>query len=102
MEDHSKNCLYDLLKAQSMNNPEAIAISAPGRISLTYSLLHTFIKKTVEKLNGSGIGRSDRVAIVVPNGPEMATAFLAVSTCATSAPLNSAYRESEFNFFLVI
>lgn len=99
MEAHSKNCLYDLLKAQSMNNPEAIAISAPGRISLTYSLLHTFINKTVEKLNGSGIGRSDRVAIVVPNGPEMATAFLAVSTCATSAPLNSAYRESEFNFY---
>ena len=37
--------------------------------------------------------------MVVPNGPEMATLFLAVSSCATSAPLNSGYKESDFNFY---
>lgn len=99
MVAYTKKSLYDLLKTQSSKNPEAIAISAPGRITLTYSRLYTFINGIVEQLNGLGIGRGDRVAIVVPNGPEMAVAFLAVSTCATSAPLNSGYRESEFDFY---
>ena len=44
------------------------------------------------RLNAIGIGRGDRVAIVLPNGPEMATAFLAVACGATTAPLNPAYR----------
>ena len=42
----------------------------------------------------------DRVALVLPNGPEMAVAFLAVSACATCAPLNPAYRQQEFEFYL--
>ena len=40
------------------------------------------------QLNARGVGRGDRVAIVLPNGPEMATAFLAVAATATTAPLN--------------
>ena len=91
--------VYDLLKAQNSKYPAASAIFAPGRIPLTYSRLYTFINGIVEQLNGLGIGRRDRVAIVVPNGPEMAVVFLAVSACATSAPLNSGYRESEFDFY---
>jgi len=99
MVAYTKKNLYDLLKTQSSENPEAIAISAPGRIPFTYNRLYNFINGIVEQLNGLGIGRNDRVAIVVPNGPEIAAAFLAVSTCATSAPLNSGYRESEFDFY---
>src|SRR5690606_13641627 len=55
---------------------------------------------TVERLNALGIGRNDRVAIVLPNGPEMATAFVAIAAGATTAPLNPAYREEEFAFYL--
>jgi acyl-CoA synthetase (AMP-forming)/AMP-acid ligase II/acyl carrier protein len=47
-----------------------------------------------------GVGRNDRVAIVLPNGPEMAVAFLAVTAGATSAPLNPAYGAKEFDFYL--
>jgi acyl-CoA synthetase (AMP-forming)/AMP-acid ligase II len=47
-----------------------------------------------------GIGRNDRVAIVLPNGPEMAAAFVAVASSATTAPLNPAYRADEFEFYL--
>jgi amino acid adenylation domain-containing protein len=53
-----------------------------------------------EKLNRIGIGRNDRVAMALPNGPEMAVAFLAVASCATSAPLNPACRADEFEFYL--
>jgi acyl-CoA synthetase (AMP-forming)/AMP-acid ligase II len=37
---------------------------------------------------------------VLPNGPEMATAFLGVASATASAPLNPAYRKDEFEFYL--
>ncbi|MDB5362285.1 MAG: Fatty-acid-CoA ligase FadD7 [Rhodospirillales bacterium] len=76
------------------------AIGAPGRPALTYGGLQALAKRTIESLNRVGIGRGDRVAIVLPNGPEMATAFIAVAAGATSAPLNPAYRADEFDFYL--
>ncbi len=51
-------------------------------------------------LNGLGVGRGDRVGIVLPNGPEMATAFLGVASAAVAAPLNPAYKREEFEFYL--
>lgn len=76
------------------------AIGAPGRPALTYGGLRALAKRTTESLNRVGIGRDDRVAIVLPNGPEMATVFIAVAAGATSAPLNPAYRADEFDFYL--
>jgi oxalate---CoA ligase len=51
-------------------------------------------------LNDLGIGRNDRVVIVLPNGPELASAFLAVAAGATAAPINPAYRQEDFAFYL--
>ena len=76
------------------------AITAPGRPALTHCGLRALAARTVAALNGMGIGRNDRVAIVLPNGPEMAAAFLAVAAGATTAPLNPAYRADEFEFYL--
>jgi oxalate---CoA ligase len=54
----------------------------------------------VGRLQSMGIGRHDRVAIALPNGPEMAVAFLAVTAGAIAAPLNPEYRNDEFEFYL--
>jgi acyl-CoA synthetase (AMP-forming)/AMP-acid ligase II len=51
-------------------------------------------------LRALGIKAGDRVAIVMPNGPEMAAAFVAVACWACAAPLNPAYRADEFDFYL--
>ena len=80
--------------------PDAIAIGAPGRTPLTYAGLTELVSKTVADLNARGIGRNDRVAIVLPNGPEMAAAFIAIGAGATTAPLNPAYRQEEFEFYM--
>ncbi|MXX55172.1 MAG: AMP-binding protein [Gemmatimonadetes bacterium] len=77
-----------------------IAFSAPGRPDLTYDGLRDHVRATVAALNERGIGRGDRVAIVLPNGPEMASAFVAIAAGATTAPLNPAYRQPEFEFYL--
>ena len=62
--------------------PGDIAILAPGRRPLTYGRLRGHIHEVVTTLKGMGVGRNDRVALVLPNGPEMAAAFLAVSAAA--------------------
>ena len=76
------------------------AIGAPGRPPLDFAGLRTLADATVARLNALGIGRADRVAIVLPNGPEMAAAFVAASCGCATAPLNPTYREDEFDFYL--
>jgi acyl-CoA synthetase (AMP-forming)/AMP-acid ligase II len=78
----------------------APALSAPGRTDLSHEGLRRLIGDTMARLNQLGIGRGDGVAIVLPNGPEMAASFLAVAATAATAPLNPAYREEELNFYL--
>lgn len=76
------------------------ALLAPGRPTLTYDGLRGHVAAVIDGLNARGIGRNERVAIVLPNGPEMASAFLSVAAGATAAPLNPAYKEEEFDFYL--
>ncbi len=78
----------------------APAIRAPERPTLSYAALRALADRTVATLNGIGIGRGDRVGIVLPNGPEMAAAFIAIAAGATTAPLNPAYKDEEFEFYL--
>ena len=88
------------LEALLSTGTDAAAIAAPSRKPLTHGELRALIKRTVASLNALGAGRNDRVAIVLPNGPEMAACFLAVASGTASAPLNPAYREEEFEFYL--
>ncbi|WPB84795.1 acyl--CoA ligase [Sediminicoccus rosea] len=78
----------------------APALRAPGRPALTHEGLRALAAGTVAALNAKGIGRGDRVAIVLPNGPEMAAAFLCVAAGASTAPLNPSYKGDEFTFYL--
>jgi oxalate---CoA ligase len=89
--------LQELL-AQGMD--AAKAVSAPDRTALSHGQLRKLIAVTLANLNAMGLGRNDRVAIVLDNGPEMATCFLACACGVTSAPLNPAYRADEFEFYL--
>jgi acyl-CoA synthetase (AMP-forming)/AMP-acid ligase II len=91
------------LLSHGMDAAPAIAAPPEGdaaRAPLTYLGLRSLAASTVERLNAAGIGRGDRVAIVLPNGPEMAAAFAAIACAATTAPLNPAYRRDEFDFYL--
>ncbi|MCR5883840.1 acyl--CoA ligase [Rhizobacter sp. J219] len=78
----------------------ATAISAPGRPPLSYRELRQLVQATLASLNALGVGRNDRVGIVLNNGPEMATCYMACASGTTSAPLNPAYRADEFEFYL--
>ena len=89
--------LQELLETGADDAP---ALLAPDRPPLDFGGLRRQCTRTAESLNAIGIGRGDRVGIVLPNGPEMASSFLAVAHAATTAPLNPAYRRSELEFYL--
>ncbi len=97
MTEYPADTIVDLLHRGAADRP---AIGAPGRPWLTHGGLRDLTQRTIGALNGMGIGRNDRVAIVAPNGPEMASAFVAIAAGATTAPLNPAYKTEEFEFYL--
>ena len=79
---------------------DGTVLRAPDRPALDYPGLRALCADTVGTLNALGVRRNDRVAIVLPNGPEMASAFVAIAAGATACPLNPAYRADEFEFYL--
>lgn len=96
----SARSVHELIAVRAAGEPDATAIAAPERAPLTYGQLGAHVEAVIERLNAIGVGRGDRVAIVLPNGPELATAFLSVAAAASSAPLNPDYRAQEFDFYL--
>ncbi|MEO9649943.1 MAG: acyl--CoA ligase [Roseobacter sp.] len=82
------------------HEPDALAIGAPDSGWLSYGALRDLAGDVRAALHSFGIGRGDRVAIVLPNGPEMATAFFTIAQTAVTAPLNPAYRQDEYAFYL--
>ncbi len=87
----------DLLMAGA---DDAIAIAAPDGTPLTFGGLREQVDETTAALNAAGLDRGDRIASVLPNGAEAATAFLGLASGASAAPLNPAYRAPEFEFYL--
>jgi acyl-CoA synthetase (AMP-forming)/AMP-acid ligase II len=53
------------------------------------------------RLRALGVDRGDRVALVIPDGPSLLTLLLGVAAIgAAAAPLNPAYTEDEYAFYL--
>jgi acyl-CoA synthetase (AMP-forming)/AMP-acid ligase II/thioesterase domain-containing protein/acyl carrier protein len=77
----------------------ACILSADGQ-AMTWQQLLEQLTQTREALRSAGIGPDDRVALILPPGPTLATAFLSVASCTGCAPLNESYTEEEFNFYL--
>ena len=80
--------------------PEAPALVAPERTSITYRALHAHMIDTRRALRSAGVGRADTVAMIADGGPTAAATFLAVAAAAVCAPLNPAYKARELDFYL--
>ena len=76
------------------------AIVVPGGVRLTYRQLREQVAAAADVLAALGVSRGDRVALVFPNSAEAIVLFLAASTVGTAAPLNAAYKQEEFRFYL--
>ena len=89
-------CLYDLLVHYGRLAPDQKAILIQGQAPVTYGSLLTQAHYTVRKLRSFGICRTDRVAVVLPNGPETAIAVIGVAAGAVCVPLNPGFTADEW------
>lgn len=95
-----EQAIGDLVDRRARQDPEAVAIAAPGRRPLRYRDLRLQVDTIGSALRNWDVTENKRVAVAMPNGPEMAVAFVGVSAFAVCAPLNPAYRFEEFAFYL--
>ena len=90
--------LADLIGSAPAGNTAIVLPEQDLRIS--YGALRAQVQAVAEQLVAAGVGRGDRVASALPNGLPAVVSFLAASIAGTAAPLNPAYKEEEFRFFL--
>jgi acyl-CoA synthetase (AMP-forming)/AMP-acid ligase II/aryl carrier-like protein len=92
--------LAQIFEYWAQKNPEGAALLAPNRPSLTHAELFKQLTTLCETFQRLGLGQSARIAVLAPNGPELALAFLCTATYATSTPLNPTYQKDELAFYL--
>ncbi len=98
MNEHpSPATLAELLERGAPSHP---AVCVPDGPTITYDTLRDHVHSLAADIEALGIGRGDRVAIVLPNGIEAIVSFLAVAIAGTAAPLNPAYKAEEFEFYI--
>ncbi|KAI1975746.1 hypothetical protein LOZ53_004584 [Ophidiomyces ophidiicola] len=85
-------------------NAQGTAIIIPGKplaLTVTYKQLHADILSFQTKLAKLGIKPGAAVSIALPNSYEFIVSFLAASwQRAIAAPLNPAYKQDEFEFYI--
>jgi acyl-CoA synthetase (AMP-forming)/AMP-acid ligase II len=86
----------DLLAHHGRHSPASPAILAPGGTALTYGAFWTGVNEIVSDLRSFGIGRGDRVAVVLPMGAEAAVATVAVAAGAVCVPLHPGFAAEEW------
>ena len=92
--------MNDILQLYEGASEEATAIASVEGDAINYRTLVECAERCGDSLVRCGISSDDRVAIVMRNGPLMATTFAsAVPWCAV-APLNPAYTADEFDYYL--
>ncbi|MCP3868705.1 MAG: AMP-binding protein [Gammaproteobacteria bacterium] len=92
--------IYDISVVQATRIPDSIALLSVSGYSLNYGVLHRQVQHLIENLRRCGVGQRDVVAVVMPNGLQMARFCFAACCGAVCAPLNPEYRADEFEFHL--
>jgi acyl-CoA synthetase (AMP-forming)/AMP-acid ligase II/pimeloyl-ACP methyl ester carboxylesterase len=89
-----------LLRRHAACTPTSACILSATGEELPWRGLVQQLDHTRAILRARGLGPDARVALVMGNGPLLATAFLSVASATACAPLNPAYGPDEFTFYL--
>ncbi|KAL2118558.1 hypothetical protein VTJ04DRAFT_8218 [Mycothermus thermophilus] len=94
------------LQTAIRGSPESVAVIVPARpdadaLTITYRALKSDVATFQRKLAALGITPAAPVSIALVNSYEFIVAFLAASwQRAIAAPLNPAYKQDEFEFYI--
>ncbi|MGE2721064.1 amino acid adenylation domain-containing protein [Mycolicibacterium celeriflavum] len=90
----------ELFADQVALSPEAVAVSCDGR-SLTYAELDAASSNLARALIVAGVGRGDRVGMLLPRSVDAVLAMLAVLKCGAGyVPMDPAHPEARITFVL--
>jgi acyl-CoA synthetase (AMP-forming)/AMP-acid ligase II len=78
----------------------ATALLVPDGPRFSYGELAQQVLRAADVLSYHGVRSGTRVAVVLPNGAEAVLGFLAAAIAGTACPLNPAYTEDEFRFYM--
>uniref|UniRef100_A0A0D3G1W5 Uncharacterized protein n=1 Tax=Oryza barthii TaxID=65489 RepID=A0A0D3G1W5_9ORYZ len=94
--------LTTLLKAAVATFPSRRALAVPGKVDLSHAALDALVDAAAARLAAdAGVLPGHVVALAFPNTVELVIMFLAVIRArAVAAPLNPAYTQEEFEFYL--
>ena len=96
----SSDHLTQIFEYWAQTNPDHPALLASDRPTLTYRKLCEQLTTLRDQFCQIGLDSSARIALIAPNGPELALAFLASACYAICAPLNPTYQKDELAFYL--
>ncbi|MCW3001095.1 MAG: Long-chain-fatty-acid--CoA ligase [Conexibacter sp.] len=92
--------LDGVLDAVAEEHPERVYVIGEGD-QLTYAEIVAWSRRIARGLVAAGVGVGDRVALLLPNGPELVAAIFAVSRAgAVGVPLNVRLQPRELAFVL--
>jgi acyl-CoA synthetase (AMP-forming)/AMP-acid ligase II/acyl carrier protein len=95
-QSHDAN-LFELI---CNNDEDRSAVLSTSGSSLSYGDLLCQIRYVGSVLRTLHVKRSDTIIVVLPNGPCMATCFLAVASYSTCAPLNPQFAGADLEFYI--
>ena len=93
-------CVRDLI-IHGSQDPDAPAIESPGGEALTYRDLRKQIAYVARSLNARGFRPNDRIAVIMPAGPETAVITVSLMAGFTCTPLDPHYKEHEFETYFL-
>lgn len=94
------NNIADLLERQAMRRPALPALISPDGEIITYEMLWRRVCALARSLHRGGVSSKSRLAVVMPNGPDMALTLLGVSSTCIALPLNPGCTSDEFIHYL--
>lgn len=87
--------------SQEIDSTAILVPREPAPVVFSHRELRRHVLNLQKKLADIGISHKDAVAIALPNSLECVVAFLATTLQrAICAPLNPAYRQDEFEFYM--
>lgn len=89
-----------LIEALAADAGDRAALLRSDGSSLSRSELARRTRLLAQRLRALGIAPTDRVAVIAPNGIDMALAVLGTMRAAACAPLNPQYGQAELAFYL--
>jgi len=85
-----------LLVAQAETLGSRTALTAADGTAVSYAELAASVDRLVTTLEARGVGRSSRLAVVLPNGFDVAVGLLAASSAAVAVPLPPQAQADEY------